>query len=397
MSMKKIYFLLILFLAAACGSDDGSVAPPNGSDDDPIDEPDDTPVLANMTINSSHGERLDITDGNTTVLTVTGFDESGGVLEISTTLDWSASNDNVSVDQDGLVTAQAEGTSTVTVETEGIEATFDLTITDIFSQDYHIYVSDAGNFNNPPWQILRYDQNGENVKVFTTQNLGWPQDILFHPDGEVVLISNLNTNRISRHNEETGAYIDDFANDISGPTRMKIGSDNLLYALQWSGNGFVKRYELDGTFVDDFTNVAISQSIGLDWDANGNLYVSSFNGASVRRFDPDGADLGLFIDSGLQGPTNIWFDDEGFLMVNDWTAGSIKRFDSDGNLVSTFASGLSQPEGVAYLPDGNFLVGNGGNGSIKLFSPSTGFVEDFIVSGDEDLLTPNAVTVKELN
>ena len=40
------------------------------------------------------------------------------------------------------------------------------------------------------------------------------------------------------------------------------------------GNGKVKRYELDGTFVDDFTSVGVSQSIGIDWDSNGNWAMS---------------------------------------------------------------------------------------------------------------------------
>lgn len=28
--------------------------------------------------------------------------------------------------------------------------------------DYTVYVSDAGNFDNPPWQILKFDHNGKN-------------------------------------------------------------------------------------------------------------------------------------------------------------------------------------------------------------------------------------------
>ena len=48
----------------------------------------------------------------------------------------------------------------------------------------YIYVSDAGNFNKPPWQILKYDENGQNSKVFISedQGLDWPQDIVFLED-----------------------------------------------------------------------------------------------------------------------------------------------------------------------------------------------------------------------
>ena len=265
------------------------------------------------------------------------------------------------------------------------------------TQDFDIYVSDAAGFNNPPWKILKFDNNGANPEVFINTNLGWPQDILFLEDQGVVLISNLTTNRINKHNAETGAYEGIFASGISGPTRIKIGADNLLYVLQWSGNGRVRRYELDGTFVDEFTNLGVSQSIGLDWDVGGNLYVSSYSDDSVRKFDTEGNDQGLFINSNLSGPTNIWFDDNGDLLVVDYDGTAVKRFDSDGNYLGDFLQGLSNAEGVAYLPNGNILIGNGGNSAVKLFSPTGTYISDFISSGSGNLITPNAVVVRDLN
>lgn len=105
---------------------------------------------------------------------------------------------------------------------------------------------------------------------------------------------------------------------------MKIGADSLLYVLQWSGNGKVRRYQLDGTYAGEFTSVGVPQSIGLDWDSNGNLYVSSYTGDNVRKFDPNGNDLGLFVTSNLAGPTNIWFDDNGDLLVSDYDGTAVK-------------------------------------------------------------------------
>ena len=113
-----------------------------------------------------------------------------------------------------------------------------------FCQIIEVYVSDAGNFSSPPWQILKFDENGENPEVFINSNLAWPQDIVFIEDQDIVLISNLNSGTITKHNSATGAFIENFATGISGPTRMKIGADDsLLYVLQWSGNGRVRRYQ----------------------------------------------------------------------------------------------------------------------------------------------------------
>ncbi|NND62833.1 MAG: T9SS type A sorting domain-containing protein [Flavobacteriaceae bacterium] len=272
----------------------------------------------------------------------------------------------------------------------------------VFAQQTYIYVSDAGGFNNSPWQIMRYDVDGSNPQIFipntffVTEGVGWPQDIVFLEDQEVVLISNLVGGRITKHNATTGAYIEDFAAVAGGPTRMKIGADDLLYVLQWSNtDNKVLRYEQDGTFVDEFTSVGVVQSIGLDWDSAGNLYVSSYGGGTVRKFDPSGNDMGLFIDTELSGPTNIWFNSGGELLVLDWTAGDIERFDASGNYLGTWASGLAQPEGIAELPNGNLLVGNGGLAQVDQFLPSGTFFETTVTSGSGGLIQPNAVVLRD--
>lgn len=264
------------------------------------------------------------------------------------------------------------------------------------AQDYEIYVSDAGNFNNPPWQILKFDSEGDNPQVFIDSELAWPQDILFLEDQNEVLISNLNTNVINRHHLDNGEYIGAFASGMSGPTRMKIGADGYLYVLQWSGDGLVKRYELDGTFVDDFTSVGVSQSIGLDWDSDGNLYVSSYGSDLVHKFGLNGEDLGIFIDTNLLGPTNIWFDFNGDLLVSDYNGTAVKRFDSDGNYLNDFLAGLSNSEGVAFLPTTEILIGNGATSSVKMFDSDGNYLEDIVPSGSGDLLTPNAVVLGPL-
>jgi hypothetical protein len=261
-----------------------------------------------------------------------------------------------------------------------------------------IYVSDAGNFNNPPWQILKFDQNGENPVVFIDDDDGhiaWPQDIVFLDDDNTVLISSLNSGLITRHNATTGTFIENFASGIGGPTRMKIGSDNLLYVLQWQGNGNVFRYELDGTFVDEFTDTGVPQSIGIDWDSDGNLYVASFGGDSVEKFDSNGVFLETFIDTNLVGPTNIWFEDNGDLIVIDYNGGSVKRFESDGNFLGVFIDGISFAEGVDVFPNGDILIGDGNNSAVNRYSSDGTFIDVFIESGAGGLLTPNAVVRRE--
>lgn len=269
------------------------------------------------------------------------------------------------------------------------------TTTLTFSQgNYDIYVSDAGNFDSPPWQILKYDQNGENGEVFISENLAWPQDILFLEDLNQVLISNLNSDAINIHDATTGEFIGVFATEADGPTRMAFGPDGLIYVLQWFGNGRVLRYETDGTYLGEFTNASVPRSIGLAWDSDGNLYVASYNQSTIRVFDTEGNDNGNFIESGLNGPTNIWFDESGNLLVNNYNAGQVLKFDSSGEFVDVLIAGISWNEGVAVLPNGDYLIGGGQNGVVNQYHPDGTLVQELISSQPLDLMTPNAVVLR---
>lgn len=264
------------------------------------------------------------------------------------------------------------------------------------AQTVEFYAVDVGPNRGAPWQVVKYDGNGQNPEVFISSELNRPQDILFLEDQGIALVSNLGGERITRHNATTGEYIDDFATIPGQPTRIKIGADGLLYVLQWEGVRPVLRYQLDGTFVDEFTSVAMTQSIGMDWDANGNLCVASFNNANVRCFDPEGNDLGLFVTTNLQGPTNIWFEASGDLVVFDWSGRSIRRFGPDGSFKETFITGLNEPEGIEFLDNGNFLVGNGGTSSVREYQTDGTFVGDFVAPGLGGLVKPNAVRFRTL-
>jgi len=268
-------------------------------------------------------------------------------------------------------------------------------------QDYYIYVSDAGGFNVPPWQVLRYNLDGSNPVVlvdnefFTSNGIGWPQDILYLESENAILISCLVGNRITKHNAANGAYIEDFATVSGGPTRMKYGPDGKIYVLQWSNTiNKVLRFETDGTPLGEYTDTGIPSSIGLDWDDAGNLYVSSYGGSKVHQFDASGNYVGEFINTNLAGPTNVHRESDGNYLVLNWNAGNVQRFDMNGMHLETFTTAVAQPEGIAEHPlNNNYLIGNGANGSVDQFQPDGTFVESTIPSGSGGLVQPNAVVV----
>jgi len=262
------------------------------------------------------------------------------------------------------------------------------------AQDPYIYVSDAGNFNNGPYKIVQFDPDGENPLDYITTELGWPQDIVFLETEDRVLVSNLSTGRITKYNSSTGAYVEDFATVAGGPTRMKIGADGYLYVLQWSNtNNKVLRFALDGTPMGEYTDSGVVQSIGIDWDNVGNLYVSSFAGGTITKFDDNGMGTGVFINTNLSGPTNCEIED-GVMYVLDWNDGKCVRFDAaTGLFIDDFITTLTNPEGIAFHPNGTILIGDNGTNSVRAFDSNGNDLGDFTNGGN--MLTPNAVVLRD--
>ena len=209
------------------------------------------------------------------------------------------------------------------------------------------------------------------------------------------MVSSFNDRSIKKYHADTGEFLGNFATMNYAPTRMIIREDSLLYVLPWGQPGValpVERYDLQGNLVDEYTNAGIVQAIGMDWDADGNFYVSSYSGGYIRKFDSNGNDLGFFINDRLMGPTNIWFDNNGDLIVLDYSANNIKRFDSTGTLLGVFISGILQPEGIAFLPNGDMLIGDGTANLVKVYDSEGMFIRT--LPAESSLITPNAIVIR---
>lgn len=266
------------------------------------------------------------------------------------------------------------------------------------AQTLAVYVSDAANFNSGPYQIAKYDENGAFLGQLLNDDDGivWTQDMIFLNSEEAVLISNLGAaGIISKHHWATGNLIENFAEGLGGPTRMKVGPDGKLYVLQWSNTvNKVLRFELDGTPLGDFTATGVPQSIGIDWDSSGDLYVSSYGGSFIQKFDgTTGADMGTFI-SGLSGPTNIFFEPSGNLVVFNYNSGVIERYDPAGNYIEDLITGVNGCEGYDFFPNGDILIGVGSDGSVRRYDSNYNFIENFVEPGTT-LLTPNAIVIRD--
>lgn len=267
------------------------------------------------------------------------------------------------------------------------------------AQDLEIYVSSTAEN-----AIKQYEEDGTFVRNIVTANSGGlvgPQDIIFLSDGTMI-VSGIQNTAIKQYNSTSGDYIGNFTSgySLNQPTRMRI-RNNLLYVIQWgAGDNKVVRFDLDGNFVDEFSSIGILQSIGIDWDAVGNMYISSFGqgpNGFVQKFDTSGNDMGTFIDSTiLQGPTDIWFDENENLLVEDWTLGIVRRFSPTGQYIDDLITGMSNPEGVSFFPNGDILICDWGTDTVERFDNGGNPLGTLINNGN-GIADPNAVVIRDPN
>jgi len=257
----------------------------------------------------------------------------------------------------------------------------------------NIYIS-SRNTN----AIKRFDLNGNFLGDFVKPGEGGlnrPQDLLFHPKTGHLLVTAINNGGIKEYDPQTGAYLGHFSSGyfLDKPTKMRIGPDSLIYVSQWGvTQNKVVRFDLNGNFVDEFTSNGVPDGMGVDWDANGNLYVSTFGGGSgglVYSFDSNGNSTGTFINSTiLEGPVGIWKNASSHWFVVDWTLGSVFRFDDQGNYLDTFITGFTRLEGHAFDAAGNIYLCDWQDNKVNRYLPDGTFDTVFISGG---LGSPNSI------
>ncbi len=159
----------------------------------------------------------------------------------------------------------------------------------------------------------------------------------------------------------------------------------------------IRRYDDFGNYVGDFVppgDGGLFLPDGMDFGADGHLYVASSNSNQVLRYNGQtGTFIDAFIDTGLNAPGNLQFGPDGFLYVCDKNTGRVLRFDpNSGSLDSVFASGggLTNPVGLLWKDD-MLYVSDFAGGAIRRFNANTGeFVDNFTFVASPLILNTDA-------
>jgi outer membrane protein assembly factor BamB len=233
----------------------------------------------------------------------------------------------------------------------------------IFGPDGNFYVASANND-----RVLRYNgQTGAFIDVFIQNGgnglpanaLDYPVDLAIGPDGALYVSSQLNDS-VLRFNATTGAFLNVFvangSGGLDGPSGIQFHNGDFFVAGRFSSR--VYRYDgSTGSFELEFGTGQLNSAFGLDFGADGNLYVASGIANRIVRFNPEtGGYLGDFVTSGSGGlslPIGIEFGPGGDLFAASFNTDTVERYDGIsgaalGDFVGAGSGGLDEPNFMTF-------------------------------------------------
>ena len=162
--------------------------------------------------------------------------------------------------------------------------------------------------------------------------------------------------------------LSDFTSSVGSPRGLAFDTNGNLFVSN-QDDEYINKVTPDGT-VSVF-QTGVSSPEGVYVDLSDNVYVNSYG--DVKKIAPDGTVMATY--TGFNGAFGLQVTSAGIIYVAEMYTGAIKKI--DGGVVSTFASGLSNPAGIAFDGSGNLYVSEQINsGTIRKIS-STGVVTTF--------------------
>lgn len=257
-----------------------------------------------------------------------------------------------------------------------------------YAGDQYLLVS-----NREGRDILRYDADtGAFVDVLVAAGSGGmnvPFGMTIGPNGNLYVAS-LNSEifpvgyiGVLEFDSHSGEFLNKFSDsEMATAADVAFGPDGNLYVTDLNG----KIFRFDGATGESMGIFATGHPgdsfVGLAWDPDGNLYVSTELGHHLDHFDGvTGASLGTLPTPEISLSGFMTFGPDGLLYVSDYFGASVYAYDiTTDKLVASFG-GLNGPEGLAFSDDGDLLVPSYFSNQIVKFEDGSGFPGTVFTAG----------------
>ncbi|MDJ0497436.1 MAG: DUF5011 domain-containing protein, partial [Acidimicrobiia bacterium] len=405
-------------------------------------DPDTDPLTYNWDVDND-GQYDDATGVNPTIPWLTliglGFDDDGGPYPIglevddgngntdTATVTWTIANTppTISVSGSGTVGGGLVYTANLSVSDPGDDTVTEWTInwgdgnidsivgnpasaTHTYANpgEYNITaaVADEDSLLNRPWhngrmvvpglfanqQLFRLEATtGAVVDNLAAAGQGWAIAAIVGPDG-LAYVGDYSNDTIRRYNPVTGAdlgvWIPAGTGGLDGPAGMQFGPDGHLYVSS-NFSDQILEFDTDGTFLGVFAaGGGLDEPDDLTFGPDGHLYVTSFHTDEVLKYNGrDGHPMGVFASGAeIDQPSELVFGPGGKLYVTSVVNNQVVRYNANGSLDTIFATagatGLNEPRGATFGPDGHLYVG-GRNRIVRYDGSSGALIDIYLPSG----------------
>jgi sugar lactone lactonase YvrE len=181
-------------------------------------------------------------------------------------------------------------------------------------------------------RVERFGANGAYVNSIGQRGVApgtfnWPEAAAVAPDGSV-WVADTRNNRLEQ-----------FSADLSSVRALVVGN----------------------TALGQFNYIE-----GLTVDASGTVWVADTNNNRIETYNPTTKQFQAFVGPGsgyFHHPQGVAVSASDFF-VADTLNNRVEEFTRSGTLVTTFSTGLNQPQGLALAPDGSLWVADTMNNRI---------------------------------
>ncbi len=222
-----------------------------------------------------------------------------------------------------------------------------------YAPDGKLYVANEGNDT-----VTIYDPDtGAQLGALDSTGIGRPIDIAFGPDGNIY-VANRTSNSITYYDGITGDYIGVFNTDVSGPANMVFRHDGMLYVVNYFYQNVYRLDATTGELIDTFVTIPTDgatvnyqRATGLDFDAEGNMYVTNYK-SSIYKYNSSGELIDSIDSEEIDWPWNLVIGPDGNIYVGSYETDNIARFDPDTlTFIDTFSDAyLNTPGAFSFSP-----------------------------------------------